>query len=30
MKCLGDYTETSFNIEKAMKEQVLLERKKRE
>lgn len=30
MRCMGAYTEDSFNIERAFKEQVLLERKKRE
>lgn len=30
MRCLGNYAEENFNIEKAIKEQVILERKKRE
>lgn len=30
MRCLGSYTDEHFNIEKAIKEQVILDRKKRE
>jgi uncharacterized BrkB/YihY/UPF0761 family membrane protein len=30
MRCLGAYTDENFNIEKAIKEQILFERKKRE